>query len=263
MPHSLKNLGLPVKALVRLRFAGRKEKAAMRASVRRPSSALAKLCECDLLAAAEERRLFRHLKEAREASAGRNKGDCRRKGDGCHSHSTARATAIRNRIALSNLRLVVSVAKRFASPQQSLEDLVSEASLLLLRCVERFDAGRGTRFSTYATRALTHHFVRLQKRERRQRLRALSPEFLDQVQPNGGSWQSVDRLIHLEDLNRLDRQLAELPRRERKLLVGRFGLNANATPQTFAELAASHGLSKEWARVTTAGAIERLRNSLA
>lgn len=146
----------------------------MRASVRRPSPALAKLCECDLLAADEERRLFRHLKEAREASARLGKDDCRQKGDGRHAHSTARATAIRNRIALSNLRLVVSVAKRFASPQQSVEDLVSEASILLLRCVERFDAGRGTRFSTYATRALTHHFVRLRKRERRRTMHSLS-----------------------------------------------------------------------------------------
>ncbi len=111
---------------------------------------------------------------AREASARLGKDDCRQKGDGRHAHSTARATAIRNRIALSNLRLVVSVAKRFASPQQSVEDLVSEASILLLRCVERFDAGRGTRFSTYATRALTHHFVRLRKRERRRTMHSLS-----------------------------------------------------------------------------------------
>ncbi|HEV8071204.1 MAG TPA: sigma-70 family RNA polymerase sigma factor [Planctomycetaceae bacterium] len=233
----------------------------MRPSLRQRSLALARLCQFELLGAEEEQRLFRLMKQAREQSARPQRrfrtATLDRQGP------AARVTNIRNQIALSNLRLVVSVAKRFASPQQSLEELVSEASLLLLRCVERFDAGRGTRFSTYATRALTHHFVRLQKRERRQGLRALSPEFLDQVQPNGGSWQSVDRLIHLEDLNRLDRQLAELPRRERKLLVGRFGLNANATPQAFAELAASHGLSKEWARVTTAGAIERLRNSLA
>ena len=103
----------------------------MRASVRRPSVALAKLCECDLLPAGEERRLFRHLKEAREASVRRGEDGCRRAGDGRHSHSTARATAIRNRIALSNLRLVVSVAKRFASPQQSLEDLVSELDVYL------------------------------------------------------------------------------------------------------------------------------------
>ena len=233
----------------------------MRPSVRQRSLALARLCQFELLGAEEEQRLFRLMKQAREQSARPQRrfrtATLDRQGP------AGRVTNIRNQIALSNLRLVVSVAKRFASPQQSLEDLVSEASLLLLRCVERFDAGRGTRFSTYATRALTHHFVRLRKRERRQGLRALSPELLGRTPANRGSWQSIDRLIHLEDLNRLDGQLAELPRRERRLLAGRFGLNRNAAPQTFAELSASHGLSKEWARVTTAGAIERLRDSLA
>ncbi len=233
----------------------------MRTSVRRPSLALAKLCECDLLAAGEERRLFRYLKEAREASALPGKAVCRRKGDGRHTTSRARATAIRNRIALSNLRLVVSVAKRFASPQQSLEDLVSEASILLLRCVERFDAGRGTRFSTYATRALTHHFVRLRKRERRRTMQSLSrtpPHWL----PLPPQTEAGAGLAQREELKRLDQHLAALPDRERALLAARFGLNQHEQPQTFRELAAAHGLSKEWARVTTAGAVARLRLAL-
>jgi RNA polymerase sigma factor (sigma-70 family) len=213
------------------------------------------------LAAGEERRLFRHLKQAREASTRPNKDDCRRNGDGCHAPSTARATAIRNRIALSNLRLVVSVAKRFASPQQSVEDLVSEASILLLRCVERFDAGRGTRFSTYATRALTHHFVRLRKRERRRTMHSLSrmpPHRL----PLPPRTEAGAALVQREELKRLEQQLATLPGRERALLAARFGLNQRERPQTFRELAAAHGLSKEWARVTTAGTLARLRLAL-
>jgi RNA polymerase primary sigma factor len=233
----------------------------MRASVRRPSVALAKLCECDLLPAGEERRLFRHLKEAREVSVRRGEDGCRRAGDGRHSHSTARATAIRNRIALSNLRLVVSVAKRFASPQQSLEDLVSEASILLLRCVERFDAGRGTRFSTYATRALTHHFVRLRKRERKRTMQSLS-RMLPHRLPLPPRTEAGAALVQREELKRLDQQLTALPCRERALLAARFGLNQRDQPQAFRELASAHGLSKEWARVTTAGVLARLRLSL-
>jgi RNA polymerase primary sigma factor len=233
----------------------------MRPSIRQRSLAVARLCQPELLGAEQERRLFQQMKQAREQVTRRSlRGPTSARET---FGPAARVTAIRNHIALSNLRLVVSVAKRFASPQNSLEDLVSEASLLLLRCVERFDAGRGTRFSTYATRALTHHFVRLGKRERRRGLRSLSPALLDRMQLDGGGGQSVERLIHLEDLKRLDQQLTALPGRERTLLAGRFGLNPNAEPQTFRELAASHGLSKEWARVTTAGAIERLHDSLA
>ena len=164
-----------------LRFPRREGKIVMRPSIRHRSPALARLCQCELLGADEERRLFRQMKRAREQvtrSSRRGLSSAR-----ANRGPAARLTAIRNRIALSNLRLVVSIAKRFASPQQSLEDLVSEASLLLLRCVERFDAGRGTRFSTYATRALTHHFVRLSKRERRRGLRSLSQALLDRMPP--------------------------------------------------------------------------------
>jgi RNA polymerase primary sigma factor len=232
----------------------------MRPSIRHRSLALARLCQFDLLGADEERRLFRQMKQAREQVARRS---LRRPTSTRESFGpAARVTAIRNQIALSNLRLVVPVAKRFAGPQQSLEDLVSEASLLLLGCVERFDVGRGTRFSTYATRALTHHFVRLRKRERRRGLRSLSPALLNRTPVNAGGCQCVERIIHLEDLRRLNQQLTALPGRERTLLAGRFGLDPNAEPQTFRELAASHGLSKEWARVTTADAIERLRDAL-
>jgi len=233
----------------------------MRPLLRQHSPALARLCQFEVLGAEEERRLFRSLKQARQQAA-RSVPRCEPPSADRTNGPRARLTAIRNRIALSNLRLVVSVAKQFVGPQQSLEDLVSEASLLLLRCVERFDSGRGTRFSTYATRALAHHFVRLRKRERRRSLRSLSPGLLDRTPARTAQNGSVERLIHLEDRQRLKERLAALPVRDRDLIAGRFGLN-RAEPQTFRELAAFHGLSKEWARVTTAGALSRLRESLA
>jgi RNA polymerase primary sigma factor len=51
----------------------------------------------------------------------------------------------------SNLRLVISVARRFASTGLPLEDLVQEGNLGLLRAVEKFDWRKGFKFSTYAT----------------------------------------------------------------------------------------------------------------
>jgi RNA polymerase primary sigma factor len=235
----------------------------MRSSFQSGSVALARLCQADVLSIEDERQLFRHLKQARERAAQSPHTHRGQIPTGTTQKSAARVISLRNQIAVANLRLVVSLAKRFARPQQSLEDLLSEASVLLLRCVERFDAERGTRFSTYATCALTHHFVRLRRRERHRSLRAISLAGRHGISSDSGRCDALDRLIDLEDLQRLKERLVDLPVRERVFLEGRFGLNQDAPPQTFQELAVSHGLSKEWARVVTASALDRLRESLA
>ncbi len=59
--------------------------------------------------------------------------------------------AAKRRLIESNLRLVVSVARRYARRGMSLLDLVQEGNVGLMRAVERFDYARGFKFSTYAT----------------------------------------------------------------------------------------------------------------
>lgn len=62
-----------------------------------------------------------------------------------------RAAAAKQRFIRANLRLVVSVAKRFDGRGVALLDLIQEGNVGLMRAVDKFDHSRGFKFSTYAT----------------------------------------------------------------------------------------------------------------
>ncbi len=59
--------------------------------------------------------------------------------------------AARTRMIISNLRLVVKIARRYMNRGLALLDLIEEGNLGLIHAVEKFDPERGFRFSTYAT----------------------------------------------------------------------------------------------------------------
>lgn len=82
------------------------------------------VCECPLLTAEEENALARRMAEG-DKEAG-------------------------DRLIEANLRLVLSVARRFANRGVPLGDLIQEGSLGLMQAAEKFDGRKGYRFSTYA-----------------------------------------------------------------------------------------------------------------
>lgn len=104
----------------------------------------------------EERLLRNALQAARLSSAflvgmaNTSRADCSGAAERFRM-AVARYTAARERMTVSNLRLVISVVKRYQGLGLPLEDLVQEGNIGLMKAVERYDWRKGFRFSTYAT----------------------------------------------------------------------------------------------------------------
>jgi RNA polymerase primary sigma factor len=151
-----------------------------------------------------------------------------------------KAEEAQDSIISANLRLVVSIAKRFVGRGSTFEDLIQEGNIGLLRAVHKFDVTRGFKFSTYAT-----WWIR----------QAITRSIADQA-------RTIRIPVHLlESIQRLMRSQRELtqklgrePRSEELALES--GLLEPAEVNTIKRaMEADHDipaeLRRKWARVTT------------
>ena len=68
-----------------------------------------------------------------------------------HSENDAEKERAKNELVEANLRLVVSIAKRYVGKGMFFLDLIQEGNLGLMKAVDKLDYGKGFKFSTYAT----------------------------------------------------------------------------------------------------------------
>lgn len=172
----------------------------------------------------------------------------------------AKANVVKERLVKANMRLVVTIAKRHSGQTDNFFELVSDGNMSLLRAVEKFDFGRGFKFSTYASWAIMKNFARSIPDEKVQKERFVTGhEEVFEVAPDNRSDEneivaSQERASH--SVNRL---LAYLEPREREIIRLRAGLD-DARGLTLEEIGQRFGITKERVRQLNARAMKRLKS---
>jgi RNA polymerase sigma factor (sigma-70 family) len=167
---------------------------------------------------------------------------------------------VKNFLIRSNLRLVVSIAKRHIRPNSNFFETVSDGNMSLIRAIEKFDYRKGNKFSTYATWAIMKNFARSIPAEHTllDRFRTGKDEVFQ---------HSTDRRsnpFQQELFNRKQHQaimgiLNQLDGREKEIIVFRFGLKQGSEPQTLEQVGDRFGVTKERIRQLESRALRKLR----
>lgn len=224
---------------------------------------LAGLCEAQLLSPEQERQLFQRMNYLRYRAA---------KILERHDRSTVSQWDIerirgllrsadwhRDCIVQANVRLVISIVKKFVNQQCGFDDLLSDGIMALIRSVDKFDYQLGFRFSTYATQVVrrnSYRFVMERQDERLKVTNSIGEGGVDVAEDDSES--SLDEHRWNELRNCLASYLERLDRREKFIIRARFSLGSHRRVQTLQSLAEKLGISKERVRQLEKRAMEKL-----
>lgn len=174
---------------------------------------------------------------------------------------------IREQIAETNLALVLAMAKRTRMSEVDFADLVSEGNMALLRAVDKFDAGRGYKFSTYACRAILKAFSRQGMKLSKYRQR-FPTDFDPKLEKSNflETKRSTFEKDAAEEVRRIVQEnRAELTDVERTVIEHRFGLEHKSEeekPMTLEQVGQIIGVTKERVRQIQNKAMEKIKRQL-
>ena len=170
------------------------------------------------------------------------------------------STDVKNFLIRSNLRLVVSIAKRHIRPGGNFFEMVSDGNMSLIRAIEKFDYTKGNKFSTYASWAIMKNYARSIPAEYKvlDRFRTGNDELFFQSTDERES-QYREELINQKQHAVIMSILDQLDGREKDILIYRYGLNARNEPQTLEQVGDRFGVTKERIRQLESRALKKLR----
>jgi RNA polymerase sigma factor (sigma-70 family) len=167
---------------------------------------------------------------------------------------------VKNFLIRSNLRLVVSIAKRHIKPNTNFFEMVSDGNMSLIRAIEKFDYTKGNKFSTYATWAIMKNFARSIPAEHTllDRFRTGAEEVFQRSTDKRGN-QFHEELVHQRQHQAIMNILDQLDDREKEIIMFRYGLTQGAEPQTLEQVGNRFGVTKERIRQLESRALRKLR----
>lgn len=181
-----------------------------------------------------------------------------------------------NRLIEANLRFVVVIARQYQGQGLSMEDLVSEGNLGLMKAARKFDASRGLRFVNYAVVFIRQQIEKAVRKEsdelrvestRDGQTRSVDAPLgskanvsLLSVLVNADSPQADQRVYNASLENAIERSLQTLNERETFVINAYFGIGEER--QTMAEIAERMDLKRERVRQIRDRAVRRLKKSM-
>jgi RNA polymerase primary sigma factor len=177
------------------------------------------------------------------------------------------AMRLREQIANTNLALVLAMAKRTRLSEVDFAEMVSEGNMALLRAVDKFDAERGFKFSTYACRAILKAFSRQGMKQTKHRQRFPTEFDPDLQKSDYVATRRKERILDdAEELKQifLDNE-AELTDIECVVIEHRFGIKQplmRDRPLTLEQIGKIIGVTKERVRQIQNKALVKLREEL-
>jgi len=171
------------------------------------------------------------------------------------------ANAVKDQLINANMRLVVNIAKRHAGQTDNFFELLSDGNMSLIRAVEKFDFGRGFKFSTYASWAIMKNFARSipDEKNRKERFLTGHEEVFD-IAPDTRTDEHEIVATQERATHHVNRLLQYLEPREREIIRLRAGLDDAKGGMTLEEIGQQFGITKERVRQLNARAMKKLRS---